>query len=126
MKRSHFVSCRETKSLEERIRERAYYLWLERGCPHGEDWEHWFAAQQQLRPAEAAGRTDHVAREDDAAPAYSSRAMAKALRSGPPHRYRAPGGVHDRRLDVIAHEAGQRGRVQQVGGQLPAQTAGRP
>jgi hypothetical protein len=30
------------------VRERAYYLWLERGCPPNRDQEMWFAAQVLL------------------------------------------------------------------------------
>lgn len=31
-----------------RIAERAFILFLESGCEHGNDWAHWFEAEQQL------------------------------------------------------------------------------
>jgi Protein of unknown function (DUF2934) len=34
---------------EERIRARAYELYLERGRTHGHDWEDWFQAERELR-----------------------------------------------------------------------------
>jgi hypothetical protein len=49
------------------IRERAYYLWLEHGCPANRDQEMWFAAQtllhdrNRISPAEA--RHDQARRE---------------------------------------------------------------
>jgi hypothetical protein len=41
----------EEKELEERIRQKAYEIWMEEGCPHGREQEHWelarFAIAQQ-------------------------------------------------------------------------------
>ena len=34
---------------EERIRARAYELYLQRGRNHGHDWEDWFQAERELR-----------------------------------------------------------------------------
>jgi hypothetical protein len=34
--------------LEQRIRERAYELWAMNGYPHGQDEEHWYAAEREL------------------------------------------------------------------------------
>jgi hypothetical protein len=34
---------------EERIRVRAYELYLQRGGDHGHDWEDWFRAERELR-----------------------------------------------------------------------------
>ncbi|PWC32530.1 DUF2934 domain-containing protein [Azospirillum sp. TSO35-2] len=34
--------------VEQRIRERAYAIWLEEGCPHGRDADHWRLAEQEL------------------------------------------------------------------------------
>lgn len=28
---------------------RAYEIWQQSGCPHGQDQEHWFRAEQELR-----------------------------------------------------------------------------
>ena len=33
-------------NLEERVRERAYKLWLEEGCPEGRALEHWAKARE--------------------------------------------------------------------------------
>lgn len=37
------------KSADDRRRERAYYSWLERGKPHGDDWADWFATVRAIR-----------------------------------------------------------------------------
>jgi len=34
--------------LEERIRERAYAIWQEAGCPQGCDQDHWLRAEREL------------------------------------------------------------------------------
>lgn len=39
--------------MEDKIRELAYQIWEEEGCPHGRDAEHWNMAQQRLLEAEA-------------------------------------------------------------------------
>ena len=31
------------------IAARAYELWQQSGCPHGQDQEHWFQAERELR-----------------------------------------------------------------------------
>jgi hypothetical protein len=36
------------QSLEQRIRERAYTLWLENGCADGNAVQHWLAAEREL------------------------------------------------------------------------------
>jgi hypothetical protein len=33
---------------EEQIRERAHRIWMEEGCPHGRELEHWEQARQEL------------------------------------------------------------------------------
>ena len=35
-------------SLEQRIRERAYTLWLENGCAEGNAEQHWLAAEREV------------------------------------------------------------------------------
>ena len=35
-------------TIEKRVRDRAYYLWLEEGRPHGRDQEHWQRAHALL------------------------------------------------------------------------------
>jgi len=39
------------QDLEQAIRERAYCLWIEGGCPHGSAEEHWLAAQREVLSA---------------------------------------------------------------------------
>ena len=36
-------------TLSQLIRDRAYYIWLESGCPEGRDQEHWGAAEQEIK-----------------------------------------------------------------------------
>lgn len=36
---------------EERIAEKAYQLWLNRGCEHGHDVQDWLQAEEELRIA---------------------------------------------------------------------------
>lgn len=36
-------------SLEDQIRNRAYELYQQRGAAHGNDLEHWFAAEREFR-----------------------------------------------------------------------------
>lgn len=98
--------------LEEWIRERAYYLWLDRGRPDGEDWQHWFEARAQL-----AGETappalatvypplhDEPPRPTPAPPALP----ATPRGSDPTHRFHEPAVARDARTAVASHEAPQR------------------
>ena len=39
------------QDLEQAIRERAYSLWIEHGCPDGNAEEHWLAAQREVLSA---------------------------------------------------------------------------
>ena len=39
------------RDLEQAIRERAYGLWIESGCPSGNAEEHWLAAQREVLSA---------------------------------------------------------------------------
>jgi len=97
-------------SLEDKIREQAYYRWIENGCPHGDDLSHWLAAEQQVLatpPAEQAATP---------APHFSIRETIAAHDADPTHRFHAPSALHDSRLDVVAHEARQRVRARQAGG----------
>ena len=42
---------------EERIREIAYFLWIEDGCPEGEAERHWLAAEALVEPEPLEGET---------------------------------------------------------------------
>jgi hypothetical protein len=39
------------QDLEQSIRERAYHLWIESGCPDGNAEAHWLAAQREFLSA---------------------------------------------------------------------------
>ncbi|PGH53974.1 hypothetical protein CRT60_29520 [Azospirillum palustre] len=45
--------------VEQRIRDRAYAIWLEEGCPHGRDADHWAQAERAVL-AEAVVVPDHA------------------------------------------------------------------
>jgi hypothetical protein len=105
---------------EHQIRERAYHIWLERGCPHGADGEHWHEAQQQLLWAAAAG-TQPPPHPGEAPAHFSIRSTVAAHLSDPTHRFHAPGTTHDDRRDIVAGEARQRVRGRRLGGSLRAQ-----
>jgi hypothetical protein len=40
---------KETEPTHDEIALRAQEIWRERGFPHGEDKQHWYEAEQQLR-----------------------------------------------------------------------------
>ena len=64
-------------SLEQRIRERAYALWQEQGCPEGNDHEFWFRAEQEIA-SETAPATAKKPAARKAAPAVKAAPAAKA------------------------------------------------
>jgi hypothetical protein len=66
--------------LEQKIRERAYQLWIENGCEHGKAEMHWLAAQREVLAAALGG----VARVSNAG---TSRLKTKA--SAPRKKRRA-------------------------------------
>ncbi len=39
------------KELDDRVRKRAYEIWLEQGQPQGRELDHWFRAKEELAPA---------------------------------------------------------------------------
>lgn len=42
-----------SQDVEQRIRERAYAIWQDKGCPEGCDHEHWYLAEQEIAGAAA-------------------------------------------------------------------------
>ena len=44
-------SIEDDSSTRRRIAERAYILFQESGCEHGNDWFHWFEAERQIKEA---------------------------------------------------------------------------
>ena len=108
----------EPEPQEEQIRQRAYFLWLDRGCPGGGDWEHWFTARQELLAAIGRQAADAPS---PASAHFSIRNTQAAHLSDPSHRFHWTGAAHDNRLDVVAGEARQRVRGRRFGGSLRAQ-----
>lgn len=43
-----------TVDVDQRIRDRAYAIWLDEGCPEGRDAEHWFQAERAILAETAA------------------------------------------------------------------------
>ena len=37
------------RDVSDRIRERAYEIWMATGCRHGQAEQHWFTAEQEIR-----------------------------------------------------------------------------
>jgi hypothetical protein len=57
--------------LRQRIEERAYHIWLENGCGHGDHERHWFEAERELTETakqEREQRSDVRARKKTANP----------------------------------------------------------
>jgi hypothetical protein len=48
---------------EQRIRDRAYAIWLEQGCPEGCDYEHWLIAEQEVAGASGSPAAPKAASE---------------------------------------------------------------
>jgi hypothetical protein len=99
-------------SLEDQIREAAYFDWLDRGCPVGDEWAHWFAAEQQL--AVVSPGTEQAGR------AHATPRFQYLLTSGqgtePSLHLHATPKVRDDRPEIRAGGAVQRTRARQHGG----------
>ncbi|HEX9787648.1 MAG TPA: DUF2934 domain-containing protein [Candidatus Binatia bacterium] len=65
----------EHPSREEEIRQIAYQLWLDEGCPHGRHLDHWFKAESIWREQQAANPPEHP-RPPKAKPKRKSTAAA--------------------------------------------------
>jgi hypothetical protein len=51
-----------TEHSKDEIARRAYFIYLDRGCPQGEDVQHWFEAEAQALMARGTGRETTSAR----------------------------------------------------------------
>jgi hypothetical protein len=60
------------QDLEQAIRERAYGIWVESGCPDGNAEEHWLAAQREVLSA-SLGTFARVSVAEPGAPKKSAR-----------------------------------------------------
>ncbi len=63
--------------VEQRIRERAYAIWLEEGCPDGRDREHWLLAEEEIIGA----AQQEAAQQETAKPA--AKAPRRSRTAGP-------------------------------------------
>jgi hypothetical protein len=110
----------ESDPTEHFVRERAYFLWIDRGCPLGDDLSHWFTAEQQMlvagEPAAAAPTPAAVP-----PPTLTIRHTLAAHLADPAHRFHNPEHSSDERTRVVAGEARQRVRGRRQGGKLRAQ-----
>ena len=106
---------------EHEIRERAYFLWLERGALAGTDWEHWFAAKQELmRSSAATSAMESLGGNANPSRLSIQQTLAERL-PDPGHRFHSTGPAHDNRTDVVAGEARQRVRGRHFDGSLRPQ-----
>ena len=55
---------------EQRIREVAYFIWQEEGCPEGQVDRHWQSAQAIVEAQDAQGNTDESEQPGDAPGEY--------------------------------------------------------
>ncbi len=51
---------------EDEIRERAHRIWMEEGCPHGRDVEHWQQAERELEAEAREGSRESSGDLDEA------------------------------------------------------------
>ncbi len=121
MKATASASSRQSQQPEDRIRLRAYFLWLEDNCPEGEDLAHWFTAEQELLAKEQAAVPKNPRSGKNAPAAFSIRHTLTDHQSDPAHRFHTAGAPHDDRLDVIAREARQRVRGRRFDNSLRSQ-----
>jgi len=69
------------RSLENRIRERAYEIWTAHGCMHGQAEQHWLAAEREVLAtsmAVLAGKTNPKKKPRSAARSKTARTVARA------------------------------------------------
>jgi hypothetical protein len=87
----------------------------------GDDWSHWFTAEQQMLVAgEPAAAAPTPAAEPP--PTLSIRHTLAAHLADPAHRFHSPEHSSDDRTRVIAGEAPQRVRGRRQGGKLRAKS----
>jgi hypothetical protein len=69
------------KSLENRIRERAYEIWTQHGCVDGQAQQHWLAAERELLAASTAvlaGQSNPNKKARSSARSKAARTLARA------------------------------------------------
>jgi len=71
----------EARDRDEEIRQIAYYLWLDEGCPQGRHFDHWLKAESIWREREAANPADRprpARRRKTATPPRAKKPAVKA------------------------------------------------
>jgi hypothetical protein len=63
--------------LENRIRERAYDMWIAHGCVHGQAEQHWLAAEREVL-ATLAGKPNQKKKPRSSARSKAARTLARA------------------------------------------------
>lgn len=80
------------QTLEDRIRERAYHIWLAHGCAHGQDDQYWLQAEREILAETAATAAvgkpvspapEIVAEKPEPAPAVAAAAAPQAAAEAP-------------------------------------------
>jgi hypothetical protein len=69
------------QSLEKRIRERAYHMWIAHGCEHGQAEQHWLTAEREVlatSTAVLAGNPNLKKRPRSSARSKAARTIARA------------------------------------------------
>jgi hypothetical protein len=73
---------------QQKISERAYFLWQREGCPHGKDMDHWLQAEQDMEQqqggSEAKPKAPQAAQAEAAAATTVKRVRAVAKTAAPP------------------------------------------
>lgn len=100
------VSTVTTEPTAAEIRERAYYLWLEHGCPPDRDQEMWFNAKILLH--------DRASQHE-----LNDRRMLDARQPNPQHRFHNPAASQDLRSAIAKSGAPQRRRANRPEGGGP-------
>ncbi len=96
------------ESLEDRIRERAYQIWIERGRPDGDAWTHWLSAKEEVLSVIAIPATAAPSAQPKQARLPTIRKTVGEHSNDPENRFHAPAVAHDSRTNVAANEAPQR------------------
>jgi hypothetical protein len=84
------------QSLENRIRERAYEIWIAQGCVHGQADQHWLAAEREILAASTAALASKSAQKRSAGRLHVRRSR---------ERSRWPANAAHRTRDASAHPA---------------------
>jgi hypothetical protein len=79
---------------DDRIREFAYFLWLEEGCPEGQAERHWSAAEALLASNEFERKESEG--EPPGEPSHDSPTLSRPSNSNAPQTLRPRGGAPEK------------------------------